>query len=795
MAKQFLNYTDLTFNEIVSQVNDRLREDPEKRFDSFLESSVAQTMIEIFAASTDMTNYYIERRAEEQFLDTARLKSSVIQLSKILGYVVQRAVPAESSAKIILKGPFPTGVAVGHTVTFKAFETAFAFGDKPFVLKKDYKYTFTADDIAQGVSKNFRKEISVSVPNGTEMVLNEAGLVPTSLTVPIEIIQGEIKTKTFAGSSNTQVGNIFQKYNIDDATFSNIFGSEDLNYDSTTGSPSQLVDGLTKVAITTTATSLESALSVEENLYEIDRRSILTSETVINQTAVITNVPNVCSIRTTDNQGVEILFGDNKIAGKGVESSNQNLYIQYFSTKGLEANETGILNKKLPTPNSFETSNGDSVTQNIEWQFNSNIIAGADLESIDSIKLNAPGLFYSLDRLITSKDYVTFLKSLTSPVNIKNALAWGEQEEIEKDPTLTAIPRLFNVIFYSCIGALYNIGKSTATHTHKDLLSSTASDDDKISTFIEGAEYDTGGTSFNEQNYYEIYIRNNVVAFLDNIQTSTAAGVTLVDDKIKKRSQITLRNAYVTPLIQQFSLTGDVYIKNLVSINEIQRKVNNAIYEFLNEGSDFAQPLYLSNIIELIESFPEVINTTPTFTPVAGTGVSLLSALDSDPDIVNYGAAEKAIIVPQFSDSFQNFMPNYGYDSTENFDVGIMTSGSNTAYDIKVWEKNYLNNPPYGYTAGGLPNTELKGHIRVANISERTFYEKFVKHFYDGIQGTVAENFGDTDNFKSLFSRANQEMKSMIRNSMKDVNGNIVNYSFQHEIAQVISNLSFKYKS
>ena len=89
MAKQFLNYTDLTFNEIVSQVNDRLREDPEKRFDSFLESSVAQTMIEIFAASTDMTNYYIERRAEEQFLDTARLKSSVIQLSKILGYVVQ----------------------------------------------------------------------------------------------------------------------------------------------------------------------------------------------------------------------------------------------------------------------------------------------------------------------------------------------------------------------------------------------------------------------------------------------------------------------------------------------------------------------------------------------------------------------------------------------------------------------------------------------------------------------------------------------------------------------------------
>lgn len=795
MAKQFLNYTDLTFNKIVSQVNDRLREDPEKRFDSFLESSVAQTMIDIFAASTDMTNYYIERRAEEQFLDTARLKSSVIQLSKILGYVVQRPVPGQSSVKIILKGPFPTSVKEGHTVKFKAFETAFTVPGKKFVLKKDYQYKFTAADIAGGLLDTFRKEISVSVPNGTELYLNEAGLVPTSATSPIEIIQGEVKTKTIAGSSNTQVGNIFQKYLIDDKTFSNVFGSEDLNYDVTTDSPSLLADGLTKIAITPASTPITAAFIDEASLYEIDRRSILTSETVINQTAVLSNVPNVCSIRTTDNQGVEILFGDNKIASKGVSSSNENLYIQYFSTKGLEANETGILSNKLTTSNSFETSNGDPITQNIEWQFNSAIIAGADMESIDSIKLNAPGLFYSLDRLITSKDYITFLKSLTSPVNIKNALAWGEQEELEKDPTLTAIRALFNVVFYSCIGPLYNIGKSTLSHTHKDLLSSTASNDDKISTFIEGTGYDLGGNTFVEQNYFDIFIKNNMVDFLNNIETSTAPGVSIVNNKIKKRSQITVRNAYVSPLLQQFNLTGDVFIKNLVSVNEIERKVNNAIYEFLDEKSDFAQPLYLSNIIELIESFPEVINTTPTFTPISGTGTPLYSTLELDQDITGYGAPEKQIIVSQFSDSFQNFMPTYGYDGTENFDKDFMTSGSNTAYDIKVWEKNYLNNPPYGDATGNLPNTELKGHIRVANISERTFYEKFVKHFYNGIQGTVAESFAKSNDFKSLVSRANQEMKFMIRSSMKDQSGNIVNYSFQHEIAQVISNLNFKYRN
>ena len=792
MAKQFLNYTDLTFNEIVSQVNDRLREDPEKRFDSFLESSVAQTMVEIFAASTDMTNYYIERRAEEQFFDTARLKSSVIQLSKILGYVIQRAIPAESSAKIILKGPLPPDVVENDTVTFNAFVTSFTFSGKSFVLKSDHQYTFTASDIAQGTSTGFRKEISVSVPGTTLLELNEAGLVPTSLTRPISIMQGKIETKTFAGSSNTQVGNIFQKYQIDDETFSNVFGSEDLNYDIITES-SKLVDGLTKVAITDSSTSITEAFKDEDSLYEIDRRSILTSDTVVNQSGNIgdtSKLSNVCSIRTTNNQGVEILFGDAKISAKGVESSNQNLYVQYFSTKGLEGNETGVLNKKLNTSNLFETGTGRDVTTNFEWQFNSNIIAGADLESIDSIKLNAPGLFYSLDRLITSKDYVTFLKSLTSPVKIKNALAWGEQEELSKDPTRQAIAALFNVVFYSCAGSLYNIGKSTGAHTHKDL----SSDDDKISTFIEGTEYSTGGTSFNEQNYYEIYVKNDMVTFLNNIETSTAPGVTLVNNKIRKKSQLTLRNAYMTPIIQQFSLTGDVYIKSLVSVNEIRRKVNNAIYEFLNEGSDFAQPLYLSNIIEIIESFPEVINTTPTFTPISGVGLPLLENLVLDPDLEDLSEADQRSVTAQFKKSFKNFMLYPAIDSLENFNRGTMTSTiPNSLYDIKEWDLEYVPNPLYTIN-NTVANSELKGHIRLGDISERSFYEDFVRNFYRESLDTSIEGFTRTNNCKSLFARSNQEFKSMIRSSMKDVSGNIVNYSFQHEIPQVIPNLNFKYR-
>jgi hypothetical protein len=798
MPKQFLNYTDLTFNEIVSQVNDRLKEDPEKRFDSFLESSVAQTMIDIFAASTDMTNYYIERRAEEQFLDTARLKSSVIQLSKILGYVIQRAVPAESSAKIIMKGPLPPDVDIGHTVTFKAFETSFSFGDKKFVLKKDYQYKFTADDISQGSSKTFRKEITVSVPNGGPLLLNQAGLVPTSATSPIEIMQGEIKTKTIIGASNTQVGNIFQKYLIDDKTFSNVFGSEDLNYDVNTDSPSLLADGLTKIAIAPASVDITTAFGNENMMYEIDRRSILTSETVINQRATSNTTPNVCSIRTTTNQGVEILFGDSKIASKGVENGNQNLYIQYFSTKGLGGNETGVLNKKLTTSNTFETSFGTQVSLNFDWQFNSNITVGADLESIDSIKLNAPGLFYSLDRLITSKDYITYLKSLTTPVNIKNALAWGEQEELVRYPLKSAIPAFFNLVFYSCIGPLYNIGKTTGTHTHKDVLSSNASDDDKISTFIEGVEYDIGGTSFADQNYFNIYIKQDVTKVLHNIEVSTAPGVSIVNNKIRKRSQLTLRNAYMTPLIQQFEITGDVYVKSLVSINEIERRVNNAIYEFLNEQSDFATPLYLSNITELIESFPEVINTTPTFTPVSGTGMTI-SNLASDPNIsnTNWTPTEQTTIIKQFQESFKKFAKTIAPSINGNLNKQTVENAVSNDFDISIWNELSASNPPFTLDGtASLPLvyvSEIVSHLRVAGLTERNFYENFMRHFYTELD-IPARQFLDSNDFKELFGRANQQLKPILRSAMKDSHGNIVNYGFQHEIVQAMSKLNFKYR-
>lgn len=88
MSKNFLNYTELTYDEIKQRIVSRLSED--SRFSNYKESQLYAMLLEIFTATTDFSNYYLERRAEESFPGTAQLRSSITELSKMLGYIIRK---------------------------------------------------------------------------------------------------------------------------------------------------------------------------------------------------------------------------------------------------------------------------------------------------------------------------------------------------------------------------------------------------------------------------------------------------------------------------------------------------------------------------------------------------------------------------------------------------------------------------------------------------------------------------------------------------------------------------------
>jgi len=892
--KNFLKYSGLTYEEIIQQINDKLVAD--KRFDNFRESAIAQTLIEIFAGTVDIVNYYLDRRAEECYFDTARLKSSVILLARQLGYVVKRPIPAESTVKIELKGDL-SGIATGGDRLQIPYHRVLSYKGYNFILKNGFTYTLTNADI------------TTLAAGGT------VTLTKNDDKNAITIVQGEIKEKIIEGSTNTQVGQRFQIYRIPDTKFSNRYGSEDFDI------------SVTKVWVGNTKS--------DETEYSIDRRSLINWESI--ESFNSQEDSKVCVVRTSTNEDVEVMFGDAQFAALGAnisaantpQTTYDNVYIQYLATEGSQANQVGILDEKLVFADKVILKNQD-VTSYVTFKFNSNIIGGADLEDIDSIKVNAPEIYYSLDRLVTKRDYIAYLKSLTSPINFKNAIAWGEQEEINFQQTSgTAILDLFNVVLFSCVGSLYNTEGDEVNDTFSVLNQDTG-----IGNAILDLDFDE--YQFTDNSYYNIYVtrntgdycnkevarqiknyktvntsevyylyqggeiipnslyniipvasgstnftyhieytsRNNLAgvvgttsAILDlstatsyfDIATALQTSLVAIKDKrpgsstygsdafagltveytgtfttptgkydvngsttdncyitkfydsdtgeiinnmkllysrpdiVKKflyktvegdlskgivdlvndldtRSQVTIRNVYITPVVQSFDIIGKVYLNQLYDSLDMQRQINNQIYKFLDRNADFNKDIYLSNIVEIIESFPGVINANIQFSADApiSTGRIYWNWVGLEDIIPNDGTA-----VPNISLNLDTRIPNDSLQQAifQQFSIYY----NNNIINGRATERNFLT-----------------------DFVQTTYIALANPIFIDGI------TFRDTILFREVLADIKKDVTKFIKKNMIDNSGNIAideenadigGYSLGNEIVKIQSKILYEYKS
>ena len=529
MADNFLKYTGLNYSDIYAQISDRINADP--RFENFKESAIAQTIIEIFTGTTDLSNYYIQRRAEECYFDTAQLKSSIISLSRQLGYVISRSEPAKLKMKIIMKGDYKDVFVYGVDNKIQIpYYSKFTLDGNDFVMVDTMTFNITSSMISA---------IDVASANGVDFELE---ITKDSFGNDILLAQGEIKEKVIIGNNNSQVGANFQVYKIEDKEFSDIFGDKDYFH-----------NPVTKIYV--------GNQKAEDTEYSIDRRSLINWESLESNDLV--EASKVCVVRTSLDEYVDILFGDGGFAAKGPLTRQDNIYIQYLATKGKAANKIGLLDNKINYSGVVYTNTGIDITDKIEFKALSNITGGSDLEDADSIKYSAPQIYYSLDRLVTKADYIAYLKSLKSPIAVKNAIAWGEQEERDKNGVFADV-KMFNVGFFSIIGSLYNTdgaiyGPKTKTNGLDEIVLDLDYDPDEISiqsyfniytqqkqanqlkqydvisyySKITGNELDTSATV--PSYYASKYTNNAVLTFtygsdiVDNASNITTSGSITVD--------------------------------------------------------------------------------------------------------------------------------------------------------------------------------------------------------------------------------------------------------------------------
>lgn len=100
-----LNYVSYDFDDLLQQIIDRIKANDSWK-DAY-RSGTGQMLAEFYAYVANLVLYYIERRAEETYIQTAQNRSSIINLVRLLNYIPSRKV----SATGVVTFTIPTTVA------------------------------------------------------------------------------------------------------------------------------------------------------------------------------------------------------------------------------------------------------------------------------------------------------------------------------------------------------------------------------------------------------------------------------------------------------------------------------------------------------------------------------------------------------------------------------------------------------------------------------------------------------------------------------------------------------------
>ena len=120
-------------------------------------------------------------------------------------------------------------------------------------------------------------------------------------------------------------------------------------------------------------------------------------------------------LQETDTGKFEVYFGDG-VLGKKLDDGNI-VILEYIVSNKEEANGAS----------SFSLSGGIGGFTNVTITTNSSAQGGAEPESKESIKFNAPLQYTAQDRAVTTTDYETLVKSIYP--NVQSISAWGGEDD------------------------------------------------------------------------------------------------------------------------------------------------------------------------------------------------------------------------------------------------------------------------------------------------------------------------------------------------------------------------------
>ena len=593
-----LDYTRVSHESMLTDWNNRVLSD--EQYKNLSQASIYSYLQEFIAGVLDLTNYYIQRTAEENYLDTAKLDSSVIKLCHNLGYQPKRPVPAVANVSVNLQGPLPSNVQAGDTIWLNNQSLKLTFNGHEFFLDTCYSYKLTADDVRNGIGNStWSKKIMYAV-NGYEnqrdgyiTLSGRINSADASRIRNIRAIQGKVVTKTldpitYAG----KVGEKYQFYDIDDVNFSNYYGDRD-PFAKKSGEYDPRY-GICKVGIGKT---IEDAMTDQNIFYVEDEAVELYRENEVKR--LKENPPyNVVCIRSNYDKTVRLYFGNGVDTVNGLNSLDDYIFVQYVDTDGSEANYADAIGSVLRQEGKIYASGEGrmiDLTSNVTFMFESAVHGGTDFESRDSMIRNAKMYFSSTGKLITLPDFMSYLLTVNDPITVKHAIAFGEnqleEEGVEHDAGLA------NIVLYTLFSDIYrqadglyrpiNVFDSNEDLSNSCLYINYQTYMDHLFDFVDFMLRPKGMT-------YDQY--NDTSVFGDWCEQIRADA--------EDRMMLNTKLISLPPLFHYFDVVGDIIVDRHVDMAEFKEELENSIYAWLSRNVTFKSKIFKSDIVNLILQNP-----------------------------------------------------------------------------------------------------------------------------------------------------------------------------------------------
>ena len=202
-SSNILNYTNYDFDSMVVQLQNIIA--TKDTWTDLYESGTGKTLLEMFAYAMEMNQYYLERRAEENYLPTAKVRSSVENLVSLLNYNATRTISSTGTVTFTIASAHTLDIPIPAYTRIKG---------------ADYEYITTSDVTLKAGDTS----IDVGIEQGKRIV--ETWVSPGTIDAVYKITSLKVENTSLAVSVDsvawTKVSS-FVNYGASDTVYTENF--------------------------------------------------------------------------------------------------------------------------------------------------------------------------------------------------------------------------------------------------------------------------------------------------------------------------------------------------------------------------------------------------------------------------------------------------------------------------------------------------------------------------------------------------------------------------------------------